>query len=139
MYVPQPGCALVDRGQAAFGPGFAASTLRDELERSYWPDLMAAAHDLQYPSDAAHLTSRLRRQARTLSIEPSPVEALPDTRHAYIVCTDDYAVPPDWQRWVAREELGVEPIELDSGHSPMLTRTSELPEILHRLATPDAR
>ena len=98
--VPEPARALVDRGEAAFGPGFAPSTLRDELGRSYWPDLAAAAHDLQYPTDAAHLTQRLRRQARRPSTEPSPITAMPITQRAYIVCTDDYAVPPNWQRRV---------------------------------------
>ncbi len=116
-YVPQPGRALVDRGSEAFGPGFADSAIRDELECSYWPDPAAAARDLQYPAESATLAGRLRRQARKASVEPSPLGAYPDTRRAYIVCSDDYAVPPDWQRAVAREELGVEPIELSSGHS----------------------
>src|SRR5437588_7331172 len=42
-YVPQPGRALADLPGEAFGPGFARSALRDELERSYWPDRDAAA------------------------------------------------------------------------------------------------
>jgi hypothetical protein len=50
------------------------------------------------------------------------------------VCTNDHAVPPDWQRRVAQEELQVEPIELDSGHSPMLSCPVALAEILDRLA-----
>jgi pimeloyl-ACP methyl ester carboxylesterase len=133
-YVPQPGRALVDRGAPAFGPGFAASVVRDELERSWWPNLAAAAHDLQYPPDATSFTARLRRQARWLSVEASPLVALPDTPAAYIVCTSDYAVPPEWQRWVARAELGVEPIELDSGHSPMLSCPAELAGVLDGLA-----
>jgi hypothetical protein len=45
-YVPQPGRALIDRGPEAFRPRFADSAIRDELERSYWPDPAAAAHDL---------------------------------------------------------------------------------------------
>jgi hypothetical protein len=89
---------------------------------------------LQYPAESATLAGRLRRQARKPSVEPSPLAAHPDTRRAYIVCTDDCAVPPDWQRAVAREELGVEPVELSSGHSPMLTCPAELAEILDRLA-----
>jgi hypothetical protein len=31
-----------------------ASTLRDELERSYWLDLVAAVHDHRYPPGVAH-------------------------------------------------------------------------------------
>jgi pimeloyl-ACP methyl ester carboxylesterase len=134
-YVPLPGRALVDRGSEAFGPGFADSAVRDELGRSYWPDLEAAARDLQYPLQYAALAARLRRQARRPSVEQSPLDRLPSTPSAYIVCASDYAIPPEWQRRIARQELGVSPIELDSGHSPMLSCPGELADVLHRLAT----
>ena len=68
------------------------------------------------------------------AFEPSPLEALPDRARSYIACTDDVIVPPLWQRRMAREELGVEPIELRSGHSPMLSCPAELAEILLGLA-----
>jgi pimeloyl-ACP methyl ester carboxylesterase len=134
-YVPQPSRRLIDRHRDAFGPGFGASLVRDELDRSYWPDAEAAAHDFQYPPEAAALTRLLRRQAHKPSSEPSPLEALPDIPRAYIVCSSDCVIPPKFQRSLAREELGVEPIELDSGHSPMLTCPGELAEILDRLAS----
>jgi hypothetical protein len=41
---------------------------------------------------------------------------------------------PDWMRGTARERLGMEPVELDGGHSPMLARPGELAELLLRLA-----
>jgi pimeloyl-ACP methyl ester carboxylesterase len=134
-YVPQPGRALVDREPKAFGPGFGASLLRDELGRSWWPDVVAAARDLQYPAADAALAQRLRRQARKPSVEACQLDSLPDTPRAYVVCDDDYVIPPAWQRKVARSELSVEPIELSSGHSPMLGCAGELAEILDRLAS----
>jgi hypothetical protein len=133
-YVPQPNRALIERGADAFGPGFADSVIRDELNCSWWPDPGAVAHDLQYPPGTTALASRLRRQARKPISEPSPVAAMPTTPSAYIVCTNDYAIPPAWQRRVAHEELAVSPIELQGGHSPMLTCPRELTEILERLA-----
>jgi pimeloyl-ACP methyl ester carboxylesterase len=133
-YVPDPGRALVDRGPEAFGPGFADSARRDELGRSYWPDPVLAARDLQYPAGSAALAGRLRPQARKPSTEPCGLDALPATQRAYIACSDDYAVPAAWQRLVARDELGVEPIELASGHSPMLACPTELAHVLDRLA-----
>jgi pimeloyl-ACP methyl ester carboxylesterase len=60
--------------------------------------------------------------------------ALPETSRASIVCSDDRVVPPDWQRRVAQEELRVEPIELESGHSPMLSCPVALAQVLDRLA-----
>ena len=132
-YVPQPGRTLADRDDAAWGPGFAESARRDELQRSYWPDLSAAANDHQYPPEAAELTARLRPQGRRPSVDPSPLDTLPDVPAWFVVTTGDYAIPPDYQRRMAREELGVEPIELESGHSPMLSHPGELAEILEEL------
>jgi pimeloyl-ACP methyl ester carboxylesterase len=44
-------------------------------------------------------------------------------------------VNPDWSRRVARERLGVEPVELPTGHFPMITH----PELVaERLAQLDA-
>jgi pimeloyl-ACP methyl ester carboxylesterase len=134
-YVPQPGRSLSERGPEAFDPEFGASIVRDELDRSHWPDLDAAVRDLQYPPRAAALAARLRRQAPKPSREPSPISALPDVPCAYILCTRDRAIPPRYQRQMAREELHVEPIELDSGHAPMLSCPGELAETLHRLAS----
>jgi len=94
-----------------------------------------AARDLQYPAGAEALAVRLRPQARKPSIEPCPLAVLPETQRASIVCTHDRAVPPDWQRRVAREDLGVQPIEIESGHSPMLSCPGTLADILDRLAT----
>jgi pimeloyl-ACP methyl ester carboxylesterase len=133
-FVPQPGLAPRDRGPGALAPGFADAALRDELGRSYWPDPAVAAQDLQYPPGAEALARRLRRQAPKPSAERCPLAALPEIARASIVCANDRAVPPEWQRRVAYEELQIEPIELNSGHSPMLSCPSALAEILDRLA-----
>ncbi len=132
-YVPEPGKALAERGDEAWGPGFSAALARDDLGRSYWPDLADAARDLQYPPDAAHLVAKLRPQGPRPSRDPFPLDALPDVRYAFVVCARDYAIPPDFQRTMARNELGVEPVELDAGHSPMLTHARELARILDGL------
>jgi pimeloyl-ACP methyl ester carboxylesterase len=51
----------------------------------------------------------------------------------YIVCTQDAVVRPEWQRHLARDVLGVEPLELAAGHSPMLERPRELAGLLDTL------
>jgi pimeloyl-ACP methyl ester carboxylesterase len=43
-----------------------------------------------------------------------------------IVATEDRMVSPDWSRRVARQRLAVEPIEIPTGHFPMITH----PELL---------
>lgn len=122
-------CAIVagTGGRDVIVPGFGEGRTRDELGRSYYPDPAVAAAELQYPAEYAHLASRLRRQA-PLDADPADV-----ARPAYVVCARDAVIRPDWQRHLARDVLGVEPVELDSGHSPMLERPRELADVLEAL------
>jgi alpha/beta hydrolase family protein len=123
-------CALVGGTgwEGVFVPGFGAARVRDELGRSYYPDPAAAARELQYPAEHAHLASKLRPQA-PYDAQPRAVE-----RAVYVVCADDGAIRPRWQRRLARDVLGVEPVELLSGHSPMLSHPRELADLLDALA-----
>jgi len=115
--------------RGVFVEGFGDTRVRDELGRSYYPDSADAARELQYPPELASLATKLRRQA--------PVDA---EAHdvagpvAYIVCANDASIRPDWQRHLARDVLGIEPIELATGHSPMLTLPRQLADVLDSLA-----
>jgi pimeloyl-ACP methyl ester carboxylesterase len=117
-------------------PSFTG-TLRDELDRSYWPDAGVAAESM-YPElsvdTVAWACANLRPQARRPSVEPSPVRELPSPA-AYVLCSRDRIVLPEWQEWAARELLGVEPIELKTGHFPMLERPRALAALLEGLAS----
>ena len=86
-------------------------------------------NDLPLPL-AEWAVSMLRPQAYRVFREPIPLETWPQVRCASIVCADDHAVNPMWGRRVAREQLGVAPIELEGGHSPFLGRPAELAEVL---------
>ena len=110
--------------EGVFVPGFGDARDRDELGRGYYPDPADAARELQFPPEHAHLAAKLRRQA--------PYDAAPASvdRPVYIVCARDAVIRPDWQRHLARDVLGVEPLELDAGHSPMLECPQELADML---------
>lgn len=114
----------------AMAEGFQG-TLRDDYDRSYWPDLETAA-TFMYPdcdrATAEWAYPQLRRQAR-LTPQSSPFG--PDD-HA-VVCGRDAAVDPDWQRRAALEHLG-RLFELDAGHSPFFTAPADLAEILDFIA-----
>jgi len=110
-----------------FVPGFGEGRTRDELGRSYYPDPTVAATELQYPLEDVPLATRLRRQA------PFDPESLAVERSAYVICARDAVIRPEWQRHLARDVLGVEAAELDSGHSPMLERPRELAVLLDAL------
>jgi pimeloyl-ACP methyl ester carboxylesterase len=124
-------CALVagTGWRDVFVPGFGDARVRDELGRSYYPEPAAAARELQFPPEQAALAERLRRQA---PYNPEPVA--PPGRAVYVVCARDAVVRPEWQRHLARDVLGVEPLELGSGHSPMLSHPRELAALLDSLA-----
>jgi Alpha/beta hydrolase family len=111
-----------------FVPGFGDGRASDELGRSYYPDPAVAAAEHQYPPEQAHLASRLRRQAR-FEVDPAAV-----VRPVYVVCARDAVIRPEWQRHLARDVLGVEPLELDAGHSPNLECPRELAVLLDALA-----
>ena len=124
-------CALVPGADTsdAFVPGFGEARLRDELGRSYYADPGDAARELQYPDLDTPLAARLRPQA---PVDAASFEIAGPV--AYVVCTRDAAIRADWQRRVAREVLRVEPLELDAGHSPMLSHVDELADALTSMA-----
>lgn len=86
--------------------------------------LGALYHDCP-PEVALDACRRLRFQ-RSMWTEVAPFDAWPVADTASIVCADDRIVRPAWSRRVARERLGIEPIELPGSHSPMLSRPLEL-------------
>lgn len=132
--IPEPGRSLAD--QLAANPRMMfdpPGRSRDDLNRSFWIDRDDAIEVLYHDCDrdeAEWAVSRLRPQGRPPNLEPCPLERLPDVPCAYILCTDDRIVSPEWSRRAARERLGVDPIELPGGHSPFLSRPGELARAL---------
>jgi len=69
-------------------------------------------------------------QMWTTTREPCPSFAGPTASWLSIVCADDECVRPEWSRRIARDVLGVEPVELPGGHFPMLALPVELTHVL---------
>ncbi len=67
---------------------------------------------------------------QTYGITQKPSLDFPPTPATYIVGGHDRAILPEWARRTAREQLGVEPVEIDSDHSPFLGRPAELADLL---------
>ena len=134
--VPEPGLSFGEQVSVAEEPILTISGGRelDEQGRSHWPDPEATARimypDLD-PEDASWAFERLRSQAQKSQGERSP-EPPPGLRAESIVGMEDRLVSPDWSRRVARERLGIEPIEIPTGHFPMITH----PELLAERLTP---
>ncbi|MBE9193612.1 alpha/beta hydrolase [Gloeocapsopsis crepidinum LEGE 06123] len=62
--------------------------------------------------------------------ETNPLKALPQVERKYIVCTNDRIISPVWSRYAARKRLGVDAIELVSGHCPHLSHPELLASVL---------
>jgi hypothetical protein len=95
---------------------------RSAVERYFY-------HDVP-PSLRAWACTQIRPQAAR-ALGPERIVRLdPQPPVAYIVCTGDQAISPDWQRAVATETLRVRPYELSGGHSPFLSKPDALAEML---------
>jgi pimeloyl-ACP methyl ester carboxylesterase len=82
------------------------------------------------PETARWAAARLRPQVWTTSREPCPLDRWPDCELVSIVCVDDEVLSPGWSRRITRQVLGVEPVEIPGGHSPMLSHPVELVDAL---------
>jgi pimeloyl-ACP methyl ester carboxylesterase len=81
---------------------------------------------------ARGLAKRLRPGA--FPVGDYPLAEHPDVPTALIYARDDEFFPPEWERFVAREMLGIEPIEIPGGHFPMIEAPESLAGLLARLA-----
>ncbi|WNN89572.1 alpha/beta fold hydrolase [Gloeocapsopsis dulcis] len=70
------------------------------------------------------------QQSLAYIFEPNPLKALPKVERKYIVCTNDRIISSTWSRYAARKRLGVEAIELASGHCPHLSHPGLLASVL---------
>ena len=89
------------------------------------------------PALAREAIARGRRQSETPGKQPWPLAAWPEVPTRFLLCRNDRLFPAAWLRDVVRDRLGITPDEIDSGHTPALSRPVELAERLegYRVAT----
>jgi pimeloyl-ACP methyl ester carboxylesterase len=92
---------------------------------------IAAMYPRLPPERARHLAERLRPMA--MPRDDYPLQAPPDNPSALIYASEDEFFQPAWERFMARELLGVEPIEIPGGHFPMAEDPEGLGDLLDRL------
>ena len=97
--------------------------------RSWWQpdDAVKGMYRHLDPALARWAAERLRPDADP---GPYPLEAPPKLPSAYIYATEDEFFTPESRRWAARNVFGIEPIEMEGGHFPMLERPSQLADVL---------
>jgi hypothetical protein len=112
-----------------FVPGFGG-WLRDELDRSYWPDPDTCAASM-YPDctlgRANWAFAQLRPQAPIVAA-PAPF----GSGDVVVATLRDAAIDPAWQVRTGQAH-GARILELDTGHSPFFTHPAVLAELLSSL------
>jgi pimeloyl-ACP methyl ester carboxylesterase len=85
------------------------------------------------PDLSAWASSKLRLQSQAVLGSENTRAAWREIPAAYIVCTQDQALPPDFQRMFAVQAGDVR--EFASSHSPFLSRPDDLAELLVSIAS----
>ena len=119
---------VVADAEVAFNPDWIG---KDPIE----DDAVAAAflyHDCDESTlEWALSTRRLFVPRAVFDERTSLAQEIPST---YILAGDDRTIRPEWQRQMARERLGVEPIEIPTGHCPNVSLPDGLAAILVEVA-----
>ena len=127
-WVPHPSLSFVDDVRAhkdvAFDPDWIGKdpTVDDEVAIHF------VYHDCDRETQAWALTTRRPFFPEGAYDEPIALE--PATPSTYILALEDRTIRPGWQRTMAVERLGVEPIELPGGHCPNVSRPGQLAQVL---------
>jgi pimeloyl-ACP methyl ester carboxylesterase len=108
-----------------------------QLPNGLWELTKPVARRVYYNgcSDEVRLNALTRLRPQRRSDDEPPLKEMPDAPADYILCRSDLALNPAWSRHVARQWLGVEPIELEADHSPFLSRPVALARKLVELAS----
>jgi pimeloyl-ACP methyl ester carboxylesterase len=124
--IPHPGISTIE--QLDSEPNIFDTTEKDFTDEAVLMEF--CFHDCQ-PDVARWAISKQRPQKSTAHLfEKNPLKAMPLVECKYIVGADDRIISPEWSRDAARKRLGVDAIELPSGHSPHLSCPDLLASVL---------
>ena len=137
-YVPVPGKSLADMRREGPRQPLLPAILRagDGITFSFRDDMVNEVFYHDCPPEAqdfarAHLCPEPTRAQETPIADTAIAETL--TRH-YIRCTDDRAIPPEYQSTMSAGIPASNRHELASSHSPFLSRPDTLARLLATIA-----
>jgi pimeloyl-ACP methyl ester carboxylesterase len=124
---PPPGAPHPFRESLEFPPD------RPDGTTAWDPEVAVEAIYSRLPPTSAH---RLAERMRPMAMPPDgyPLREHPDVSTALVYAAEDEFFEPAFERFMAREALGIEPIELPGGHFPMVEDPDGLAKLLDRLA-----
>lgn len=132
--VPDPsGASLAEEIGAAPGEVFNPEWV--SLGEPPTADPVVAAYFLFHDCDLPTLRwalSTLRLFAPAAAYQEAhgaPADGIPST---YVLPRGDRTLRPEWMRAAARQRLGVDPVEIDGGHCPHVSRPEAVADLLMR-------
>ena len=135
-YIPAPGQSVASLRRA--GPSQPMKgAFQITPDRSAYTFAPARCRDLFFHDcpDPGQDTARLC--AEPIAPQETPLSHGPAQPAAAIICTEDRAIPPDWQRAMAK---GLPQRDLASGHCPFLAMPNALAEtlslLIHQIENP---
>jgi pimeloyl-ACP methyl ester carboxylesterase len=129
--VPRPGETASEWfGNVGWSQAVAEQSRADGGLTGNADPMVAFYHDV--PAElATEAMERERPTSERLGEMPLPLPAFPPIPARYIVATQDRFIPPDVQRRVAAERLGITGVdEIDAGHCANLSRPGDLAGLL---------
>lgn len=129
--IPAPGESPDDWGRnTGCGEAVQAQAARDggrtgnaDPYVSFYQDVPRALAEEALGKERAH-------PSPTAMKEPWPLDAWPDVRTRFVLCSEDRCFPPDFLRGLAAERLGIVPDEIAAGHCVALSHPTELADLL---------
>jgi pimeloyl-ACP methyl ester carboxylesterase len=118
---------------AAFREGFPFPPTRPDGTSVWDPD---AAIEVMYPRLSADRGRELAQHLRPMGLphDDYPLSEYPDVPTVLIYAAEDELFEPAFERFLAREVLGVDPIQIPGGHFAMAEDPEALADLLDSLA-----
>lgn len=132
--VPAPGESAADWWtNTGYHAAVAEQARRDGRLTGNDDPLVAFYHDVPRPLAEAALV-RERSESPAAYNSPWPLDAWPDVKTRFVLCSEDRCLPAPLLRRVVDERLGVTPDEIAAGHCVALGHPEQLAELLDSYA-----
>lgn len=127
----------LDVGTPAIRNGFPFPSNRDDGTSVWQPDAAVAAMYPRLPRDVAQrLAARLQPGAS--APDAYPLAEQPAVAAVLVLAREDEFFEPEWSRRASSAALGVDAVEMDTGHFPMVETPDELAGLLDAQLTKGA-
>jgi pimeloyl-ACP methyl ester carboxylesterase len=126
------GIDLPDGAPEIFREGIPFPSARPDGTTVWDPD---TATEVMYPQLPPEIARELAERLRPMAMPPDgyPLQEHPDIPTSLIYAADDELFEPSFERFAARDVLGIDPIELSGGHFQMLEDPDRLAALLDGL------